>query len=382
MNEIQHILLQQYRLFNTNTNTASNTNNITEKEKTIIHRKLMIYDVYSGDDIDTTPTELWNSDVKKLEFRYNENNLRIPYFNNTKIKAIALNLDIDNIFNYISSNHILPDTQLIYGEKIQSLCDVVIGNISSLMFNPNNRFFSKEMRDIKQLDDINILPYRSIFLFTDAIDEFYEKYKNRPDILKTKIIVSHNSDGEIKTLNPHVKIHYAQNCVAVVPPPHQSRLVPLPIGIENNQWFQHSLLHKIRKNLPPLKTKDIYFYFNLNTHPTRIDCYNQLKTKLTWNTKKSKEDYFAELATHKYAICPRGNGLDTHRVWECLYLNVIPIMIEADDLHIDGLPIILLKKWDDIDVPLLCRPPSFTNQENAKITVDYYQRHMEASAGL
>jgi hypothetical protein len=121
-----------------------------------------------------------------------------------------------------------------------------------------------------------------------------------------------------------------------------------------------------------LKTKSVYFFFNLNTHPSRYYCYHQLKDKLVWNTKKNKEDYFIELASHKYAICPRGNGLDTHRIWECLYLNVIPIIIETDDLKISNLPIIILKNWDEFDINNL--EINFKNQQLSKITASYYNK--------
>jgi len=28
-------------------------------------------------------------------------------------------------------------------------------------------------------------------------------------------------------------------------------------------------------------------------------------------------------------ICPRGNGIDTHRFWECLYRGVVPIVKDS-----------------------------------------------------
>ena len=62
------------------------------------------------------------------------------------------------------------------------------------------------------------------------------------------------------------------------------------------------------------------------------------------------EDALIELKKHKYAICPRGNGIDTHRIWECLYLDVIPIMLKRDYFGIDNLPIIYLNSWDELDV--------------------------------
>ena len=86
------------------------------------------------------------------------------------------------------------------------------------------------------------------------------------------------------------------------------------------------------------------------------------------NIKLSKEEYFKELKRHKYAICPRGNGLDTHRLWECLYLDVIPIMLKSDSTNISGLPIIYLDKWEDLGN----LTNKFINQQLSKISMSFY----------
>jgi len=190
------------------------------------------------------------------------------------------------------------------------------------------------MEDLDLIDDID--EFKTIFVFTHDLDYFYNKFKN---YVNDKIIITHNSDHEI-IKNYNFKLHLCQNTRISA-----SNIIPLPIGIENTQWFNINIFHKIRKmNIP--KTKHIYFYFNLNTHKSRQNCFNKLSNILEWNTKKSKEEYFIELASHKYAICPRGNGLDTHRIWECLYLNTIPIVIKEDFPNISNLPIIVLDSWD------------------------------------
>ena len=96
-----------------------------------------------------------------------------------------------------------------------------------------------------------------------------------------------------------------------------------------------------------------------------------VKNKLTWNTSKPKISYFIELASHKYAICPRGNGLDTHRLWECLYLNTIPIVIKDDFPNITNLPIIILNNWDELDINKLSL--TYTKQILSKLTINYYK---------
>lgn len=341
-----NILIQQYKLFN-------NNNLMIDY---ILYHAIMIYDEIND------PNLLLNVEYinyKDLEFRLDSNNLRIPYLNNQKIIAIKINLN--NIYNYISSLKLISNDQIICGEYIQNLADIVIGNETSLSFNPNNLFFSKKINTINNLNNIN--DYNIIFIFTHDLEFFYNKFENN---LSNKIIISHNSDNEIKYIK-NVKFHLAQNCLI-----KNNKLLSIPIGIENSQWFDHKIFYNVRKmNL--LKNKNIYFYFNMNTHPSRINCYNELKDKLTWNSKKNKEEYFIELSQHKYAICPRGNGIDTHRIWECLYLNVIPIIIKSDFLNIDNLPIIILDNWSDIDN---INNYKFINQISEKLTLNYYKKYI------
>ncbi len=344
-----NIFIEQYKLFN-------NNNLMLDY---ILNHKIMVYDQIND------PNDLLNViniNYLDLEFKFNENNYRIPYLNNKKI--VAIKIDPIDIYNYISSFTLIPNNEIITGERIQSLADIVVGSNSSLSFNPNNIKYSKEMNTIMNLHNIN--KYNKIFVFTHDLEEFYNKFGNE---LSDKIIISHNSDHEIKYIKD-VKFHFGQNCLIT-----NSKLLSLPIGIENSQWFDHEIFHYVRK-LNLQKTKNIYFYFNLNTHPTRHECYNKLKDKLEWNTKRNKKDYFIELAQHKYAICPRGNGLDTHRIWECLYLNVIPIVIKSDFPHIYNLPIIVLDNWLDINNLLDINNSNnytFTNQSSNKLTLNFYK---------
>ena len=163
-----------------------------------------------------------------------------------------------------------------------------------------------------------------------------------------------------------VKKQYSQNCII-----KHNNLEPIPIGIENRQWFDHQIFHKIRKRTDIKKEKNVYFLFSLQTHFSRQDCYEKLKNKLEWNSNLSKEEYFIELKKHKYAICPRGNGLDTHRIWECLYLDVIPIMLKKDSIGIDNLPIIYLNDWNELDITNMNNV--FKNINYSKILFDYYK---------
>ena len=338
------IIKDQYFLFNTN-----NT-----KITFILENKIMVYSNISKIKFEDNNK---NINLNQINWKYDENNLRIPYINDTKILYYTLKQD-DEVIDFISTCSLINDYDIINGEKIQNCADIVVGQQSSLCWNPNNIKYSNLLHDIDSLSNID--NYKSIFVFTHDLKIFYDKFKKYTE---NKIIITHNSDLEIKE-NHNFKLHLCQNTFI-----SNDNIVPIPIGIENTQWFDNNLFHNIRKHKIP-KSKFIYFYFNQTTHPTRKHCYNKLINKLEWNTSKPKLEYFIELASHKYAICPRGNGLDTHRIWECLYLNTIPIILKSDFPNITNLPIIVLNDWSDLDTNKINN--IFINQKLSKITTTYY----------
>jgi hypothetical protein len=368
MNNI--IIIKQYLLFNDKLNHKlinfiiknrlmiySNDNTLLDNtllDNTLLDNTLLDNTLLDNTLLDNT---LLDNKLEYIEWVYDTNNYRIPYINNKQIYYIKLQYN-DDINDWISSTSLLYDNEIISGEKIQFLADIVCGTQSSIQWNPNNFIFSKIISSIDILN--NIKNYKSIFVFTHDLDIFINKFNEE---IYDKIIITHNSDHEIsKIIN--TKIHFAQNCLI-----KNINLIPIPIGIENNQWFDNNLFHKVRK-MNINKTKNIYFYFNLNTHNTRTNCYNTLNQFLEWNTRKPKLEYFIELAKHKYAVCPRGNGLDTHRIWECLYLNVIPIVLKNDFINIENLPIIIVNDWQEvINITTNIR---FNNIKLSKLTIKYY----------
>lgn len=353
---IKDILINQYLLFNDYNEDHINfilINNF------IIYEKINLIDFTEYIKI---------SDFKIIKWIFNNNNnYKIPYYNDKKINFIKIN-EFKNIYNYISSNSLLPDNEIICGENIQNICDVVIVTNDTINCNPNIYSFSKDIKYITELDNLD--NYNSIFVKTDILNKFYDKFEN---MIENKTIFTHNSDIEINELYiknlDKVNFQLSQNCLI-----NHHKLISLPIGIENRQWLDHEIFHniRIRKDIP--KTKDFYFFFSLDTHPSRAECYNALKNKLIWNDKKDKENYFIELKKHKYAICPRGNGIDTHRLWECLYLDVIPIVIESDFINIYNLPIIILNNWNEFNKDYILN--EFNNLINSKLLISYYKNNL------
>ena len=61
------------------------------------------------------------------------------------------------------------------------------------------------------------------------------------------------------------------------------------------------------------------------------------------------ELYIHNLRRYAFCLCPRGNGIDTHRIWESLYMGCIPI-VKRHITHVfnQDLPILFIDDWREI----------------------------------
>ena len=255
---------------------------------------------------------------------------------------------------------------IITGEKIQNMCDFYIGQDIDFKFNPYIRNQVNKHIDIdnnNSISNIRKLSINNIFCYTHILDYYFNKLFTLLTNISTQFnIFFHNSDVnfqqkylklfEIKNLN---KI-YTQN-IDINP---NDKVIPLPIGIANSMWKHGNLniwdkiFNEIDLNL---KEHFIYFNFNVNTNKIkRQKCFNVILDKNIENLpNKDYFNYLKLLANYKYAICPEGNGIDTHRFHECLYLKVIPICIRnyLTEYYSKYYPIVLLDDWKELDVLVL-----------------------------
>ena len=63
---------------------------------------------------------------------------------------------------------------------------------------------------------------------------------------------------------------------------------------------------------------------------------------------------YSQLSSYKFILSPQGAGLDCHRTWEALYLNIIPIVLSSsiDELYED-LPVVIVNDWNKISEAFL-----------------------------
>ena len=245
--------------------------------------------------------------------------------------------------------------QMVTGEKIQNLCDVYFGFKDDFDFNPVIKIQRNKQININNLNSEINNPY-FIFCYTHRVKELSKKihlFKNN------FALVTHNSDGEIRCeqeilniLNcPKLDKWYAQNiCI------ENTKLHFLPIGIANSMW-PHGNINVYNSEIilhnSLNKSKNIYFNFNIDTNKAkRGTCFESLKNKLVWLNNISPSENVTRLSEYKFCICPEGNGVDTHRLWEALYLKTVPIVINSEFTNIlqkNNVPLVILNSWDDLD---------------------------------
>lgn len=244
--------------------------------------------------------------------------------------------------------------------------DFIIGE---KFYNSGNFIFSSDFpennnEDYNQLTntfDINKLKeYNVVYLHTMYKNKFFELIKNLDNKF---IIVTHNSDININNIDNLPKNVIKWHCQNVNF--KDDRLYSLPIGLENSKWFPHlQKQQKISNKVNEIKNIRNLVYINHNIHTNlekRIEPYELLggKSFVTAEMGSNGQNfdyYIDQIYNHKFVICPEGNGIDTHRKWETLYLNSIPIeKRNINSSYYEDLPICLVNNWSDITEDFLNR---------------------------
>jgi len=243
----------------------------------------------------------------------------------------------------------------ITGEKIQNEMDIFISSEEMLNYNPNITINHKKSINIKNINSIIDNP-KYVYTCSDDLYILRDKLKYFKNPF---ILISHNSDVNIINNecynyianHPIIIKWYTQNLIL-----YHYKVNLLPIGLANSQWEHGNLeiFNNTFKNIKNInKNNYIYFYFTINTNfNKRNEYFIKLRNYLKISDKKNPCDYFNYLASFKFAICPEGNGIDSHRIWECFYLKVIPIVIDNPFIRLIEskykLPMIILNDWNDL----------------------------------
>ena len=193
-----------------------------------------------------------------------------------------------------------------------------------------------------------------------------------------KITTSPNAeDADVRLMPENVVKWFGCNILD-----HNDRTVSIPTGLENTHHFPE--LNKARKifdiNSQVKQHRNLcYMNFNPNTNPSeRGWLYHNLVFHDWVTTRYGRngndfESYLNDIYNHTFVLCPEGNsnghpraggGVGSHRVWECLYANTIPILtkgIQSEPFY--DLPILFINDWNEISEDFLrCKYDEFKSK--------------------
>lgn len=231
-----------------------------------------------------------------------------------------------------SSNR-APNQYCVSGDSFRAHCDFAYDELD------------------RSLDPSAVKPGSIIFLKTDFLKEFFSNI--HPKINCKYILVTHNSDypapWNCKSYLDDDKIvaWFGQNVEIF-----HKKLHPIPIGIANKMW-PHGREESIKKymNLGLEKKYFLYQNFSPETYPERLQVCKLFQNApfCHFSQGKKYDCYLAEVASSTFVLSPRGNGLDTHRLWEALYCGAIPIVKSYSlDPLFEGLPVLIINDWNEV----------------------------------
>lgn len=212
------------------------------------------------------------------------------------------------------------------------------------MFPPKYRGKQPSLREISEA--------RVIFCPSNRLDEFLAEFNSR---INARVIICGNSDFEFhyvpKQLPGSVKHLFLQNSFVS----DGALISTLPIGIENLRWGVNGNPKYLKTQIPweNRRAEVLIGPFGL-THPTRLEIRNKFSQGVNGAhliSERCSPQRYAEISSgYRFIGAARGNGVDTHRLWETLYRGSIPL-VQSDNwtagLRSLNLPLVEIPSWDE-----------------------------------
>jgi hypothetical protein len=203
-------------------------------------------------------------------------------------------------------------------------------------------------------------------VFDDYLEYFFHVI--HPQIQHPYILITHHFFGESDSSipgdqlapfldEPRLISWFGINIDRIHP-----KLLPLPIGVSTPTYHFGNVkvldkCYASRNEIP--KKSLLYMNFAIHTYrQERQYVYDLFKnrpycTTVGYNRNipypKTHQEFLIDLASHKFVLSPRGNGMDCHRTWEALLMGSYPIVKSSflDPLFKD-LPVVIVKQWNEI----------------------------------
>jgi hypothetical protein len=299
----------------------------------------------------------------------------------------------------------LPREEIVTGERLQALADVSVVPRHVRDFHQHLERYTSDPVLLESYDDIaerdieRLSAAQRLFVYTHELRPFIEHIWPRLEG-DGYVLITHNSDYEaddsylpwLEGTGAKLTRWFAQNVMVRHP-----KLEPLPIAVANSMW-KHGNLRTFERAIARAekrpKDRLVFLHFNPGTHAPR---------KKVWETLRSSfpdlppapppgrrfRSYLDDLARYRFCVSPRGNGIDSHRVWECLYLGVVPVVERSTHTELweeRGVPLLAIDDWAEVTPERLEAESSrfegaFTEEARTALRMSHYRALVESAAG-
>jgi hypothetical protein len=209
-------------------------------------------------------------------------------------------------------------------------------------------------------NDNNICYIKTDFFYTG---NFNWRGESHPKFIDSKCVLGHSDYPVVDKISNRFTKLFCINKDSL-----DENTYGLPLGITN--YCDDTPLHKLYGNREimievyneSIKKENLcYINFNISNYPTERQFIFDKFKNVSWikignvdNSLEGRKIFLRDLRSSKFVFCPRGNGIDTHRLWETLYMGSIPIVKYEKTHHLfTDLPILFIKDWNDINEDFL-----------------------------
>ncbi len=250
------------------------------------------------------------------------------------------------------------------GDSFAEICQVTVGPETSLTF-----------------QNQQVLGAESIFVYGDYFQKFLETLGSE---INAKVILVGNSDvnfDQRPELSSSVTLFLAQNASYEL----SDKYGVLPIGLENLRlgrlgrpsWYseRNSFLHELKVLVPPMSPTNKIRKEILDSPVLLNEVFHVYRQYLT------EKKYFNLTGKYRFILALEGNGYENHRVWESLYQNSFPVMLEtkwSKNIKALGLPLLLVKDLSEISESLLAKHLDANRSFSAKDCSILWMPHWES----
>tara|TARA_B100001121_G_scaffold306487_1_gene326033 strand:+ start:2953 stop:3975 length:1023 start_codon:yes stop_codon:yes gene_type:complete len=280
------------------------------------------------------------------------------YINNLKDNEVITSFNFARNSDYVFSEIITKDKFDILHNKNK------LYNISE---SENQILYVNSEIKIKEND--------VIFCNTYFVKELFSKLKNVSNLKNLKLITNqtdHSITKELFKLKPScISEWYSINIDFNSPD-----LIPIPLGLSNQN--EKNLNKKHFSELKENKNKIYKIYINFQKNTNYFKRNKQIKKFKNKSFVHIDEpnlqlsEYAEKLNSYKFILCPVGNGIDTHRVWESLYAGSVPIVQKHISMStLENLDAIQIDDFKGIDLNLI-RNYTPNTENDQKLNIEYW----------